>query len=33
MNRLERVLDEIDPGLSVRLRSLKMRLGHDIGDC
>ena len=32
MNRLERMVDEIDPGLSVRLRSLKMRLGHDIGE-
>jgi FkbM family methyltransferase len=32
MNGLERIVDEIDPGLSVRLRSLKMRLGHDIGE-
>lgn len=30
MNRLERVVDEVDPGLSVRLRALKMRLRHDI---
>ena len=30
MNRLERVVDGIDPGLSVRLRTLKMRLRHDV---
>ena len=30
MNRLERVVDGIDPGLSVRLRALKMRLRHDV---
>lgn len=29
MNRLERVVDGLDPGLSVRLRALKMRLHHD----
>lgn len=30
MNRLERVVDEVDPGLSVRMRALKMRLRHDV---
>lgn len=30
MNRLERVVDEVDPGLSVRMRLLKMRLHHDV---
>jgi FkbM family methyltransferase len=30
MNRLERVMDEVDPGLSVRMRALKMRLHHDV---
>lgn len=30
MNRLERAVDEVDPGLSVRMRALKMRLRHDI---
>lgn len=30
MNRLERVADLADPGLSVRLRGLKMRLEHDV---
>jgi FkbM family methyltransferase len=30
MNRLERLVDERDPWLSVRLRVLKMRLRHDI---
>lgn len=30
MNRIERVADEIDPGLSVRLRALKMRLRRDV---
>jgi FkbM family methyltransferase len=29
LNRIERLLDEADPGLSVRLRALKMRLRHD----
>lgn len=29
MNRIERLADEVDPGLSVRLRALKMRLRHD----
>ena len=29
MNRVEQVLDELDPGLSVRLRALKMRLRRD----
>lgn len=29
MNRIERLLDEADPGLSVKLRALKMRLRHD----
>lgn len=31
MNRLERMVDELDPELSARLRALKMRLHHDIG--
>jgi FkbM family methyltransferase len=30
MNRLERIVDGIDPGLSVRMRALKMRLHHDV---
>jgi FkbM family methyltransferase len=30
MNRLERVVDQVDPGLSVRMRVLKMRLQHDV---
>lgn len=30
MNRLERVVDEVNPGLSVRMRALKMRLQHDV---
>ena len=30
MNRLERVVDDVDPGLSVRMRALKMRLHHDV---
>jgi FkbM family methyltransferase len=30
MNGLERMVDGIDPGLSVRMRALKMRLHHDI---
>lgn len=30
MNRLERVVDEVDPGLSVRMRALKMRMHHDV---
>jgi FkbM family methyltransferase len=30
MNRLERVADKVDPGLSVRLRGLKMRREHDV---
>ena len=30
MNRIERLLDEVDPGLSVRLRALKMRYRGDI---
>lgn len=30
MNRLERVADRVDPGLSVRLRGLKMRLERDV---
>jgi FkbM family methyltransferase len=30
MNRIERAVDGLDPGLSVRLRALKMRLRHDI---
>src|SRR3984957_5253184 len=29
LNRVEQVLDELDPGLSVRLRALKMRLRRD----
>ena len=29
MNRIERAVDGLDPGLSVRLRALKMRLRHD----
>lgn len=29
MNKVERVVDGLDPGLSVRLRALKMRLRHD----
>ncbi len=30
MNRLERMADGIDPGLSVRLRALKMRIHRDV---
>jgi FkbM family methyltransferase len=30
MNRLERMVDEVDPGLSARMRALKMRLRHDV---
>jgi FkbM family methyltransferase len=30
LNRIERVVDRFDPGLSVRLRTMKMRLRHDI---
>jgi FkbM family methyltransferase len=30
MNRLERMVDGVDPGLSVRMRALKMHLHHDI---
>jgi FkbM family methyltransferase len=30
MNRLERAMDDVDPGLNVRLRALKMRLQHDL---
>ncbi len=30
MNRIERVVDGFDPGLSVRLRALKMRARHDV---
>ena len=30
MNRLERLVDEVDPGLSARMRALKMRLHHDV---
>jgi len=30
MNRLERAMDDVDPGLSVRLRALKMRFQHDL---
>ena len=30
MNRLERIVDEVDPGLSARMRALKMRLHHDV---
>jgi FkbM family methyltransferase len=29
LNRIERLVDEVDPGLSVRLRALKMRLRRD----
>jgi FkbM family methyltransferase len=29
LNKIERVLDQVDPGLSVRLRTLKMRLRSD----
>jgi len=32
MNRLERMMDQISPELSVGLRVLKMRLGHDNGE-
>jgi FkbM family methyltransferase len=31
MNRIERLVDGIDPGLSASLRALKMRWRHDIG--
>ena len=31
MNKLERMVDAADPGLSARLRALKMRLHHDVG--
>ena len=30
LNRIERAVDEVDPGLSVRLRTLKMRIRHDV---
>lgn len=30
MNRIERLVDEVDPGLSVRMRALKMFLQHDL---
>lgn len=30
VNVIERIIDEVDPGLSVRLRALKMRLRHDV---
>ena len=30
MNRLERAVGDVDPGLSVRLRALKLRFRHDI---
>jgi FkbM family methyltransferase len=30
VNRLERAVDDVDPGLSVRLRDLKLRFRHDI---
>jgi FkbM family methyltransferase len=30
LNRLERAVDEVDPGLSVRLRTLKLRLRQDV---
>jgi FkbM family methyltransferase len=30
MNRFERAVGEVDPGLSVRLRALKLRFRHDI---
>jgi FkbM family methyltransferase len=30
LNKIERAVDEVDPGLSVRLRTLKMRLRHDL---
>jgi hypothetical protein len=30
MNRIERVVDGFDPGLSVRLRALKLRFRHHV---
>jgi FkbM family methyltransferase len=30
LNRIERAVDQLDPGLSVRLRTLKLRFRHDI---
>jgi hypothetical protein len=30
MNRFERAVGEVDPGLSERLRALKLRFRHDI---